>query len=672
MATTESTRVVRGPAVNVARNVPRAGAIFGGTQAKLIAGAAVLVIVAGAVIAARASSTPAAPPIRTAPATKGTVTQVVQVSGSVNPATQTRLNFKTSGRLAQVLVAVGQQVTAGQPLASLDTTDLQIAVSQAQASLAQAQANYQKATAGATPEDIAVAKQAVDSAQSSLDAAKRSASNNLTTSQQSLTSLKSAYSSAQNGFQLYAGALPTDVGTFSSTIDNARFILATALADLNIKSSSDITAAKSSVGQADSALVNAQTVAGNQLATSLTEWTSARDGLISAWQQFDGAVARETDTSGAVTAFQSAQLTYTTATGHLQTALSSASGSITSAQTAVAAAQAALNSSTSAVDPDLTKARADLSGEQNALASDAQLATTINNKLTQVGTNLTTISADVGGSYVAAQQAVTTAQTQNTNSLQTAQSSLASAVASLNKTAAPPQSYDIAAAYASVLAQQAALDKANNDLTSATLTAPTAGTVAAISSQPGEFVPGGSSTNPLITLSDTSTVELYGTVGESDVAKLKLGQVATVTVDAIGSGAKLTGRVTSLDPVATIQQGVPVYGVDVTIDVPDPAIRAGMTGTANVIVASRQDVITVPNLAIRSQNGRRYLQVLRNGKAEDVDVTFGLSNDTVTEVTSGLQAGDQVVLPAPRAGASGQQSGPRGGGPVFVGGPRGG
>jgi multidrug efflux pump subunit AcrA (membrane-fusion protein) len=129
--------------------------------------------------------------------------------------------------------------------------------------------------------------------------------------------------------------------------------------------------------------------------------------------------------------------------------------------------------------------------------------------------------------------------------------------------------------------------------------------------------------------------------------------VANVTVDALGATTRMTGKVTGVDPVATIQQGVPVYGVDVTIDVPNAAMRPGMSGTANVILVSRQDVLTVPNLAVKTQGSRRYLQVLKDGQPVDVDATFGISNDTLTEVTGGgLKEGDLVVLPQARAGAT--------------------
>ncbi|MDE3193593.1 MAG: efflux RND transporter periplasmic adaptor subunit [Chloroflexota bacterium] len=667
MGSVDSTSVVRGGVP-----MPLAGSILAGTRARLIAGAAVILVVSGGIVATRANNAPAAAPVRTAAVTRGTVTQTVQVSGSINPATQTRLSFKVSGPLAQTLVSVGQMVAAGQALAQLDPTDLQVAVSQASASVASAKASYDKTAAGATPQDIAIAKQAVDGAKSSLDQTQQSTANDVATAQQSLTTLKSGYSAAQNAFQLYASAVPTDVGNFTTSLGSTRSILAQANVDLNTKSTADITTAHTGIAQADGSMANAQTIAGNQLATALTQWQSARDGVISAWQQFDGTVARGTDTTGPAQQYQSAQLTYATATSRLEAALASASSSLTSAGTSGASAQSALNSATSSIDPSLDPARGDLLGFQNALSSETQLVTSITNELTQMTTSLQTITSAVTGGYVSAQQAVTAAQTKSSGSVSSAQSAYQAAVVSLNKTSAPPQSYDIAAAYASVLNAQASLDKANNDLASATLTAPSAGVVAAINFQPGEYVSAGGTANPFIVLSNTSSIALHGTVGEADIAKLKLGQVATVTVDALGSGSRLTGKITSLDPVATIQQGVPVYGVDVTIDVPDPSVRAGMTGTANVIIASKQGVLVVPNLAIKSQGGQRYVQVMRNGKAENVDATFGIANDSMTEVTSGLQEGDQVVLPAARATGSGQPGnggfrGPGGGGVRFGG-----
>src|SRR5207237_1503245 len=118
---------------------------------------------------------------------------------------------------------------------------------------------------------------------------------------------------------------------------------------------------------------------------------------------------------------------------------------------------------------------------------------------------------------------------------------------------------------------------------------------------------------------------------------------------------------TSKDPLATIQSGLPVYGNDVTIDLPNSQVKPGMTGTATVIIASRQNVLTIPNLAIRTTNGKRYLQILKDGEAVDTDVVFGISNDTTTEVVSGVAEGDLAVLPAARATAT-RRRGAGGGG----------
>ncbi len=621
------------------------GAILGTWKGRIVLVA--LVAIAAGAVAYRTVGAPAVPEYRTQPVTRGTVTSAVLVPGSIDPFALVKLSFKTGGRLAESLVTIGQRVAPGQPLARLDTTDLQLAQVQAKANVTAAQAKYDLTVAGAAPQDVAVAQQSVDNAKKALDETQRTTANDLATEQRSLARLRSAYSAAQNGFQLYAAAVPTDVTTFSAGVDSSRTINATAQQDLLIKWSIDIGSARSAVGQADSALVNAQTVAGNQLASALTEWTSARDKVVSSWQQFDGALLRGTDTSGAVTAYQSAQLSYTTATSHLQTSLSSVSTSIASAQTAVSTAQAALSTSNTAQDNDLAKARADLAGEQGALASDAQLATTITSKLAQMTTNLATITDAVGGSYVAAQQAVTGAQERGTSAVQSAQSLYDAAVTSLSRTTAPARSFDIAAAYAGVLVQQAALDKATSDLANATLTAPTAGSIAQVSAHVGEQL---TASVPFIVLSDTSNVTFHGTVGEADVAKLKLDQPATVTVDALAGSTPLAGKITSIDPVAAVQQGIPVYGLDVRVTAADATLQTGMTGTASVAIATKQGVLNVPNAAIHAAPGRHFVKVLQDGQPRETDVRLGLAGLTTTEVTDGLAEGQLVVLPRPAAG----------------------
>src|SRR5439155_1766559 len=105
--------------------------------------------------------------------------------------------------------------------------------------------------------------------------------------------------------------------------------------------------------------------------------------------------------------------------------------------------------------------------------------------------------------------------------------------------------YDLTNSQASVDNAASAVQTAQTNLDNAVVTAPSAGVVASIASQVGE-----TAANPFMVLANTTSLVLHGTIGESDVAKVKMGLVANVAVDAVTTAGRMTGRVTSLDPVA--------------------------------------------------------------------------------------------------------------------------
>lgn len=612
---------------------------------------ALLIIAAvggGVATVARANSpAPTAAP-KTATVTRGSITQTVGVSGSVNASGQARLAFKTGGKLSQIFVSVGQAVTPGQPLASLDTTDLQSTLSTAQQNLANAQASYAKQQLAASD------------TQASLLDTQKSTANSIANAQTALSKIRSNYAAAKTNFGSLTTGAATDLNTYRTGIDAARTQVDQVLTDIQIYGTSDINNARTQLNSADASLVNAQTYAGGILASSLSDYTSARDGLLAAVSQFDSAVNAGQDTSASLAAYQTALLSYNIALSRLQSAIGTVTAPVANAQTSVNNAIASLNTNTSIQITAFDTARADLKIAQTTFTNEGLVSGTASTRLTQSGTPLATITDAVGGSLVNAITAVSSAQDQAATSLRNAQSAVANIP------------FNLQAAAVSVQNAQTAVDTAKTNLDAATLTAPSAGTVASIANQVGEFVSGGNTNSAFIVLTSTTAMVLHGTIGEADIAKLKLGQVANVTVDAI-TGSKMTGRITSLDPVATISQGVPVYGVDVSIDVPATGVKAGMTGTANVILASKQNVLTVPNTAIRTVSGQRGVQVLKDGEVVDTPAQFGISNDTLTEVVSGLQEGDTIVIPQARAGASTQPNrggfpGVGGGGGVRIGG----
>ena len=608
---------------------------------RLVAVALVVAVGGGALLASRANSQPPKQELRTQAVTKGSVTQSVAVSGSVAASGQTKLAFKTNGRVSALYVAVGQQVTAGQALATIDATDLQNALQQAQQNLKSAQLSYQKTV------------QSAGDAQRTLEQTQQSTQNDIATAQQNLAKLKTNYTTAKGNALSFGPTIYTDLGSFQGNLATLKTSVDVVLNDidnafrsgnLGLNEQNDVKSAQNSMNSAYSPLSSAQTLADSVLKPSIDDLQRALDNIGAAIAEFDAALATGSDTSRASADFQRAMSEYSLASSRLSGAIDSVNTPLGSIASNVSAAQASLNTANTRTDTNLAKTRTDLATVLTSVTSEQQLASATKSKISQAGTALQTVNDAVTGSIANAQANIDAAVLRAQQSVQSAQTAVAN------------QPLNIATAQTNVDNAATAVQTAQANLDAATLTAPSSGVVASIASAVGE-----NAASPLLVLANTSALVLHGTAGEADVAKLKLGLVANVTVDAVGSGTRMTGRITSLDPVATIQQGVPVYGVDVTIDLPNASVRPGMTGTANVIIASRQGVLVVPNLAIRSTSGRRYVQILKDGEAVDTDVTFGIANDTVTEVTNGLAEGDLVVLPQSRSTATARPGGGFGG-----------
>ena len=616
---------------------------------RLFALALIGVIVGGAVFVSRANAPAAKQELRTQPVTKGTVTQSVAISGSVASSSQAKLTFQKTGKVTAVYVSVGQQVSAGQALAKVDSTDLENALAQAQSSLRSAQVSYDRAVASA------------NDAQRSLEQTQQSTQTDIANAEQAVTKLKANYVTAKNAALSAATTIYTDIGSFQSGLDTLKTDIDIESNDLaqaqrdpavGLNAQSDVKNAQSAINGGYGPLSSAQSLTASVLKPAIDEWQRGIDGIGASIARFDSALASGSDTTAASADFQQSMLSYNLASQKLTSAIDSVSSPLSSIASNVTTAQASLNTTNTRTMTALDRSRTDLATLLTAVTAEPQLASSTKTKLSQAGTSLSTVNDAIGGSIVNAMQNVDATIQRSAQSVQSAQTNVAQ------------QPFNLANAKASVDNAATNVQTAQANLDTATLYAPSSGIIASIASAVGE-----SAASPVMVLTGSSALTLHGTIGEADVAKLKVGQVANVTVDAVGTSARMTGKVTSVDPTATIQQGVPVYGVDVTIDLPNQQVRPGMSGTANVVIASRQGVLTVPNLAIRTTSGKRYVQVLKDGEAVDTDVTFGIANDTVTEVTAGLAEGDLVVLPQSRTTSTPRPGGGfgGGGGPVIVG-----
>ena len=178
------------------------------------------------------------------------------------------------------------------------------------------------------------------------------------------------------------------------------------------------------------------------------------------------------------------------------------------------------------------------------------------------------------------------------------------------------------------------------------LVAPFDGIVAENNLVIGETPPQGAA----ITLIDTSGYYVDVAVDETDIVNVQTGQPVTLRLDAL-AGIKITARVTRV-AVTPIRVGQLVtYTVRVTLDPTDELLRVGMTTTATIIVNQLKNVIALPNRFIRidSVSQQAYVTVQEsNTQFKDVAVTLGVRNETESEIISGLEVGQKVVL-VPRA-----------------------
>jgi HlyD family secretion protein len=170
-----------------------------------------------------------------------------------------------------------------------------------------------------------------------------------------------------------------------------------------------------------------------------------------------------------------------------------------------------------------------------------------------------------------------------------------------------------------------------------TIVAPFDGTIASVSVKKGDTASGAVAT----IVSDQKFAQ--ATFNETDVVNIKVGQKTTITFDALPD-LTLTGKVFEVDPVGTVSQGVVSYNVQVALDAPNSDIKPSMSDTVSIIVNTKQDVLLVPNSAVTTKQGVSYVNILgSDGKPKQQEVTVGLSNDSMTEITSGLNEGDAVV-----------------------------
>jgi HlyD family secretion protein len=200
-----------------------------------------------------------------------------------------------------------------------------------------------------------------------------------------------------------------------------------------------------------------------------------------------------------------------------------------------------------------------------------------------------------------------------------------------------PDPEDVAVAEARVAAAQATVNLAR-------ILAPFNGIITEVISKPGDQVVPGTAA---FRLDDLSHLLVDVQVSEVDINRIKPGQPVTLAFDAIPN-KEYNGTISEVAPVGTNNQGIVDFNVTVELTDPDAAVKPGMTAAVNMVVDQLQDVLIVPNRAVRTQEGQRVVYILKDGVPTPVEISLGASSEQDSQVVDGeLKEGDLIVLNPP-------------------------
>ncbi len=210
---------------------------------------------------------------------------------------------------------------------------------------------------------------------------------------------------------------------------------------------------------------------------------------------------------------------------------------------------------------------------------------------------------------------------------------------------------EVAKAKAQVAQAQAALASVEEDLRNSTIVSPMDGLVLSRDVEVGDAVSSilvlGSQATLVMTLGDMSTVYVLGKVDQADIGKVYLGQPARIVVESF-KDKKFEGKVTKISPLGVEKDNVTTFEVRVSIQNPSGELKANMSANAEIILEEKHSVLLIPESAVIYDKDKHTSVEVPDPKADNgrrkVPAKLGISNGVKTELVSGLNEGQKVVL----------------------------
>jgi len=192
------------------------------------------------------------------------------------------------------------------------------------------------------------------------------------------------------------------------------------------------------------------------------------------------------------------------------------------------------------------------------------------------------------------------------------------------------------------------------------ITAPMDGTVISVPVSEGQTVNANQTTPTIVTIADLSKMKIKPEISEGDITKVKAGQEVSFTilsdsqtvyhsvidsVDPANTTTSDSSSTSSLSSSSSSTTSAIYYYANVLIDNPDRTLRIGMTTENNIKIANAKDVLFVSNMAIQKRDGKSFVNVLNDkNQPEPREVEIGVQNDFKTEIKSGLNEGEKVIV----------------------------
>ncbi len=681
----------------------------------MIPAALLLVVAIAGVLVARRG--PAPPNLRTAQVQRGTVTQTVDITGTLQPASETDLDFGTGGHIASVAVQAGQHVAAGSILASLDTTGVVAQLDQSRSALASAQAKLRQDEGGPNNTGEVTAEGAVGSARGALGPAQVNLSDTAQLGQEVVQAaqiaLQTALAAAQGQISADEATVAADqrslfdvqisgqetVALAAATLAQAQAQGQAAVATAQVA----VTAGQRNLGDVqrlDGAAVQAaqvQLAAGAALVAVdqhalgidlgqlhqdqgrenadcahppvTAQCQADRQAVTSDQQRVNGDQQTLVKDEGAAAVAQSQVVQ---AQARLQLDAGQAQQQLATAQVQLRSAAVQLQGSTRQGLAQVAQAQAQMqSGVDQAQAQLAAATIQLQNARVAFQSAQQTNSNSVAQAQTRTVQGTHQAQAQVTTATIQLQNSLAQLSAVMNGTI--PQ--QVAMDEAQVQADQSQVVAAQDAVTSAVLVAPVDGIVEQVNVAPGQAIGSGSVagvgtgtvtvgggallataassgptagsngvaniTHAVVLLSPTA-YQVSGPVSDAQLRLIRAGD--RVHVIPAGGGEQVVGAVTGIAPAALVNAGVATFTVTAAIGGEHPDLHPGASAEMGIVVQEVSGVLTVPTSAIHTSGSAIYVLVPREGGTVARPVTVGAGDPSRTEVTSGLRAGDTVVI----------------------------